>query len=374
MRYAFLGAGAACEVLRCLPSEDFAGAKRWPPEPRRLPSRENCVSNQREAKAFLAENDLLGMGVISTPIDLLVSSKQARSSGKVATFHVWSGNVFAGACIRLGDSLVCSGPEFVVLQACASVAKLDGLLEGHAAAVQAEREALAITGGGGYVLVDHPVKWEQIKRLVGAAYLTCEFCGTYRLSFGEIATNFHATPLMSLESLREAAAQVAPSVAYRRGIKVVDLAFGGAASPMEASLALLLTLPVDYGGFGIKKPQLNACVDLTTDSGLSRLDVVRPDFLWADERVALEYDSAQFHEGVKASPGIDATRWNALTAAGYRVFRATERTVRALTDVTELAVQIAHALGVKLEEPSDLQALRRQRLFAFLMPRSLEAV
>ncbi len=178
---------------------------------------------------------------------------------------------------------------------------------------------------------------------------------------------------MSLESLREAAAQVAPSVAWRRATKVADLAFEGSASPMEAALALMLTLPVDFGGFGLKKPQLNASVDLTCEEGFSRLETVRPDFLWAKERVALEYDSAQFHEGVKASPRIDVARWNALTAAGYRVFRATERTVRSVADVAELAAQIAHALHVTLEAPSDLQVLRRQRLLAFLMPRSLEA-
>lgn len=373
MRYAFLGAGSACEVLRYLSSEGIAGVQRWPPEPRQLPSRENCVSNQREAKELLAEKDLSRFGVCSVPVDLLTSSKQARSSGRTANFHVWSATVPAAACLRLDEALVCSGPEFVVLQACASVAKLDGLLEGHVAAVQAEREALAMMGSNHGVLVDHPVKWEQIRRLVGAAYLTCEFCGTYRMSYSENDASYHAASLMSLESLRLAAAQVAPSVAWRRATKVADLAFEGAASPMEAALALMLTLPVDFGGFEIKKPQLNACVDLTGENGLSRLNAVRPDFLWANERVALEYDSAQFHEGVKASPGIDAARWNALTSAGYRVFRATEHTVRSVADVAELAAQIAHALHVTLEAPNDLQVLRRQRLFAFLMPRSLEA-
>ena len=66
-------------------------------------------------------------------------------------------------------------------------------------------------------------------------------------------------------------------------------------------------------------------------------------------------------------------RSNILTSLGYRVFRATPKTVRSLAGVELLARQLASAIGTELKAPSDIQALRRQRLFALLMPRRSDA-
>lgn len=372
MKYAFLCGESACEVLRRLNSDEIKSLPRWPAAPRVLPSRESCVTTQREFKELATAVDLGGLGVCKMPADLLVASRQSRSSGKSACFHVWSGLLPAGSCMRLRESVLSSGPELIILQACGSVAKLDPLLDDLVAAVGAENEVLSMLGlPASEAVIDNPLKWEQARRLISAALLACEFAGTYRLGSGGEA-RYHAPRLMSLASLRTTANDAAPSVASRRAAKVADFAFDNAASPMEAALALALTLPVEYGGFGLKKPQLNRRVDLSSAYGrLSWHDSVTPDFLWPEERVAVEYDSAEFHGGEEGL-GRDAARWNALVALGYRVFRATDKTVKTVSGLSLLAAQIAHALGVGLEEPDDIQALRRKKLLAELMPKSRE--
>ena len=114
----------------------------------------------------------------------MVPSQAARSSGKAARFHVWGGVVPAGSMLRLGDELLVSGAELAVVQLCSAQGKLDALLDAHADAVRAETGLLAELGVDARPVVDHPLAWERIRRLVAATTVACEFAGTYRLAAG----------------------------------------------------------------------------------------------------------------------------------------------------------------------------------------------
>ncbi len=173
--------------------------------------------------------------------------------------------------------------------------------------------------------------------------------------------------LASLAEVLEALGSRGYSQAVHRAQKVRELAFDGSASPMETSLALLLTLPLEFGGFGLPRPQLNVPIDVSISGGRM---TVTPDFLWREQRVALEYDSDEFHVNKgREQAGRDALRANALLAVGYRVFRATTQMTRTLEGVAVLAGQLAAALGAGLAEPTEVEELRRRRLFAELMPK-----
>lgn len=56
---------------------------------------------------------------------------------------------------------------------------------------------------------------------------------------------------MSVSSLREFSARVCRGPAAWRAQRIAELALDGSASPMETALALLLTMLVELGGFGI---------------------------------------------------------------------------------------------------------------------------
>lgn len=374
-RYAFLGHESACEALRQFWAPiSWQGRHPWPRDARRLPSAEHCVTNQKEAKNLIASLDLASHNVTTMPIDLLVPTRAAGSRGKTARFHVWSRPLPAGSMLRLADALFASGPELTVLELCGSHGKLEPLLDPMVSSTRAEQEVNHMLGLDRHVAIDSPLEWESNRRLVEAAAVACEFAGTYRLGTAGAKTNYGAPRLMSLGGLRSAATSVTASrrtSMESRALRVAELAFDNSASPMETSLALLLTLPLDFGGFGLERPRLNVPVDVSGYRGeVADRDDVTPDFLWEGRRLALEYDSREHHED--AGPrqlAKDAARANILTALGYRLIRVTPANLASLASASLLARQVAWALGRELERPSEVQLLRREKLYRLLMPK-----
>ena len=362
--YAFVSHESACGVVRLV-----GDAPRWPPTVRALP--QECVSGQRAFRSCRVGERLDALGLTERPVDLLVPAQGARSSGGRARFHVWGGLLPRRSLLDFGGGLLVSAPELIVIQLCSAQAKLDALLDAHADAVRAEAELAAVLDLPERPVVDHPLHWERIRRLVAATVVACEFAGTYRLPVGEKDVSYRAPRLLSAARLAGAADEVGTTQGTSRARRVCELMLEGSASPMETVLGLLLTLPVDYGGFGLEKPQLNHPIDVSGQRGsLSDRDVVTPDFLWAARGVALEYDSVRFHAECGATQlETDAVRANTLTTLGYRVFRATAQTLGTLPGLTLLARQLAHALGAELEPTTPLQDLRRRKLYLQLMPR-----
>ena len=366
--HAFVSHWSASDVLRLV-----GEAPRWPESARLLPPAKDCVSGQRDFRKCRIGERLDSLGLAARPVDLIVPAKSARSSGGLVRAHLWSGIVPQRSMLDLGGGLLSCGAELIVIQLCSAQSKLDALLDAHASAVRAEAELAAGLGLEEGPTIDHPLKWERIRRLIAAAVVACEFAGTYRLPAGEKNVSYRASRLMSSASLASAIAEMGETSGTRRAARVCDLTLEGSASPMETVLGLMLTLPVEYGGFGIERPQLNCPVDVSScrEEGLADRDVVTPDFLWPEQRVAIEYDSDEFHAARGAGQSArDATRANILTTLGCRVFRATSRTVRAPEGVVLLARQISHALGISLEPTTPLQELRRRKLYLELMPRT----
>ena len=362
--YAIVSHESACDVLRLV-----GDAPRWPPRVRELP--ENCVSGQRAFRSYRIGEHLSALGLTARPVDLLVPAQGTRSSGKQARFHVWSGPLPRRSLLDLGGGLLVSAPELIVMQLCSAQGKLDTLLDAHSDAVRAEVELAAAFDLAERPVIDHPLRWERIRRLVAATVIACEFAGTYRLAAGEKDISYRAPRLLSAELLASAVSEVGTTQGTSRALRVREFMLEGSASPMETVLGLMLTLPVDYGGFGLEKPQLNHPIDVSPHRGsLTDRDVVTPDFLWEGRGVALEYDSDGFHAACGAAQlERDAVRANTLAALGFRVFRVTTQMLRTLPGLTLLAHQLAPALGAELEPTTPLQDLRRRKLYLQLMPR-----
>ncbi len=366
--HAFISHRSACEALRLASGEE----RRWPKEPRPLPKHGNCVSTQREFLKFCATTDLKDLGITSRPTDLIVPSSRDRSRGRQAAFHVWSRDLPANSLLWMRKSLLVSGPELAILQLCGSNVKLDALLDDFAESVRAETEIIASIGLDEKPVMEIPLNWERIRSLVAATVVACEFAGTYRLPVGKSGTNYDAAPLMSCHSLEAMARSMGSRSMERRAVRAAQLAFDHSKSPMETALALMLTLPVEMGGFGLPRPVLNKDLDVSQWRGhLSDRDVVCADMRWEDGGVALEYDSTTFHGGSnEAKRTNDAIRSNILTSLGYATYRVTPSVIASLQGTTVLAHQIAARLGVELESPDDIGLQRRTKLFTELMPKS----
>ncbi len=91
-----------------------------------------------------------------------------------------------------------------------------------------------------------------------------------------------------------------------------------AESPMEAKLALLLSLPTTWGGYGLPQPELNHRVSLSEASRkLYPHEYCRLDLYWPGKRLDVEYDGLAAHTG--AMHAKDVARLMALRRENIEV-------------------------------------------------------
>lgn len=136
----------------------------------------------------------------------------------------------------------------------------------------------------------------------------------------------------------------------------------GAASPREAALAMMLTLPSALGGYGFAKPELNGTVQLPPKMARTfGRRCLRADMLWRDERVAIEYDSDQWHTG-EARIAYDSRRRNLLKSLGYDVITVTNREIKQPADRERIVGALAVALGRRMRTRSQGAEAKRREL------------
>lgn len=366
--YAFLSNRSACEALRHL-ADEASQQRRWPREPRKLPRWGDCVSTQREFARFARTIDLSSYGVCNSPVDLLVPDAARLSRGKCAKFHVWKNTIPKEAFLMAAENLFVSTPEFILVQMAGRNLKVDQVMEDFQPELRAAQEVQSMIDASQGTLYDDPLAWTRKEQILSMVLTICEFTGTYRLAAGDWGTRYNLSVLSNRNQFRAFAAGIPHLYGGNRVQAALDFSFDRSASPMETALALMLTLPVKYGGYGLSKPSLNE--ELPTGEFASLWDGgdhITPDLLWKDSKLVIEYESDEFHGlrgPLKATD--DATRANVLSAMGYTVLRATTGSVTSQVALNRLAHQVAIVLGIALEEPDDLTLLRRHKLHVLLV-------
>ncbi len=344
-----------------------------------VPDSDYCVKTQGEFKELAKEVSLVELGIRHMPVDLLVPNKSCFSRGKRARFHVWKDSFPPNSFVKIRDRIFVSTPYFTVLQLAVS-RRADGQTLAHAEAEAAEDARLGAELGveGEALTADQLTRWGNIARLARATQVLCDFMGTYRFipsastaESGYADVEYQTKPLISPEAFDAYLTQMHKVRGIIRARRVAELAFAQSASPMETALALMLTLPVEMGGFGLPRPQLNreAPIDPALRD-LSSKDTIIADLCWPDQRVVIEYYGWDEHFG--AGPGkvaADAARANSLTALGWTVLHASFEQVRTIAGVSLLARQLASLLGAPLVTPSKLERIWRTRLWALLLPK-----
>lgn len=197
------------------------------------------------------------------------------------------------------------------------------------------------------------------------------------IAIGYSLTAGYATIHGTLSSLQEpmtTIARLSRYVAASAGVKGVPLArqalshvIPGSASPRETELAMLLSLPKRYGGYGLPKPELN--MQITAGKrmsghvqGMSK----RPDLLWASAKVAVEYESDQWHGGGEKFVA-DSKRRNDMRHMGYDVITVTNDEFRSIERMDRIAGDLRRRLGMRRgREPASFSQRHYElrRLFA----------
>ena len=362
-RIAYLSHDTARRALFSLAD---SGIERVPERPFLLMFAAPCVSTQGQAKAAMASGALDFLKPFDKPLDLLVPTAEARSRGSQANLHVWSYGILERSLWKANDSVLVSDPGFVVLQLACSrrPTKLS-----RGAAARESREESRIRAELGLPEQDFAERdllaWVGISQQVDAVVAACEFSSTYRPPHpGSPTTAFGREPLASRAEMRGFLRRMPASAGITRARRALDLAYDRSGSPMETALALILTLPVDMGGYGVPRPGLNRPISLLPGQReLSSMSEITPDLCWEEAKVAIEYDGDDFHPADSPEKlSSDNERQNALTSLGYRVIRVRYPQVASPQRMDLLARQLASLLGIPLDRPSDLQLIRRQKL------------
>ena len=255
------------------------------------------------------------MANLTRPICLVASTREGRRTSREVATRLFTTPTGEYPAVRIDAGLFCSGPELAFLQ-------MASILD------------------------------EESLRFLGM-----ELCGRYGIDAG--GRLFERTQTCTPEMLLETALSMTTVRGRKRARTVAPLVWGGAASPMEAALALILGSSPEQGGYGIMAPELNRQL---TVSGKARDlwddDFITPDLLWEAGRVVIEYDSDLHHTASKRI-ARDSRRRDVLAELGYRVVTVTTEHMRSPRELDRIAGIVAGCLGQKLPSCSEEDWSRR---------------
>jgi len=294
---------------------------------------------------------------LTVPLHVLVSSDNVRKRHRYLQCHICSGEFPNGSFRRLGSGLVVSSPELCFLQMASVLSFID---------------------------------------LVSLGY---ELCGSYRLikekttGQEELNKGFrNDLALTSVAKLNSYAMKAVNLKGCKNARRALIFIIDGSASPMETILTMLLTLPYRFGGFGLPYPLLNFGIDIPQSASDSKsiFPVIITisstgsihksknvsdnktkyycDLYWPDKKVALEYDSDEYHTG-SSRIEKDAIRRNALASAGVTVITASRRQVSDAGKLHELAEVISKLLGKRIRNLDKEFSLKQVELLNQLYKR-----
>ena len=126
------------------------------------------------------------------------------------------------------------------------------------------------------------------------------------------------------------------SKAYKIAEQILDNSF----SPMESRIATMLCSNRSFGGYGVKNIQLNKPVQLSKGAqNICLKKYVIPDMSSEKIKLAIEYDSDQFHDNISKNQD-DKLRIDALHHDKWRVFTFVNATTHNFSSLNQLAIDI----------------------------------
>ncbi|MBQ6586905.1 MAG: hypothetical protein IJH83_08920 [Coriobacteriales bacterium] len=177
--------------------------------------------------------------------------------------------------------------------------------------------------------------------------LAYELCGSY----GELP------PLMSPERLGRMLSARTLKAGCGPTRRILPFILAESKSAAESLLSLHLILPRSMDGFAFKKPLLNHPVRLNaTHRRVFHVDSLRPDLLWEEDRLAVEYDSRERHSDYEARER-DALRSNAFQDMGYDYLCITKSQLEDAGLFFAQVQTIARKLGHTAPDPLDMDQL-----------------
>lgn len=193
------------------------------------------------------------------------------------------------------------------------------------------------------------IQLAQSLNLVQLVAFGCELCGTFAFNESlERGFRNRTNPLVSLAQLRQFVESAHGMRGRKRALIAIQFIVENAASPMEATCALLISLPYRLGGYSLPKLLLNTRIDIP-----HRLHPLFPkgycivDFRIPKTKFVLEYLGTHDHAN-SSSLQADRGRTAALREMGYEVVELTSQQVWNLAAFEIIAKQISKAANKRI--------------------------
>lgn len=211
-------------------------------------------------------------------LDILVDNVNKMGSSNKFRFHLKPKSLPRHSTFHLYDNVYCSSPEFTIIQ------------------------------------LSKTLCYEHLFLLV------LEFCGSYTID-REIREFISPTnPLTNINKINNFLKSYAQKNPHSHGLKllesVLNVADNNSASPMESRLFIKLCGPRSRGLYACKNLKLNQKIKLSPKAAkIAGQSTVTPDIACLDRKIAIEYDSLQFHESAPQGQK-DKRRRDALVCDG----------------------------------------------------------
>ena len=204
--------------------------------------------------------------------------------------------------------------------------------------------------------------------------LANELCAIYIKDETEEYGQRKRIPVTNTRAIRSYIEKAVHIKGIRKARTAIRYALDNSNSPMESRLAVLATLPMFRGGYGLIAPQLNLKITLSKNAAeyLGQATCCC-DMGWSRHKVAFEYDSNLTHLDIRQH-FKDKKRATALTISGYKVISITAEQIKNFTNVETMFLRVRDMLNMKTrEERLDMyMELRRKTVNDILLQRNYD--
>lgn len=173
-------------------------------------------------------------------------------------------------------------------------------------------------------------------------------CGAYSPEPSAKSGVVKRRPLATKDELKDYVEKACKIRGSRNAKAALPWVLDGAASPQETNLALPFYLPLQLGGFGFAKPELNGKERLTKEAQAIEGSInAFVDVYWREQKVGFEYSSYSEH-GDPRKIGEDERRKLALKLSGVEVELVTANQLADFRQL-EILAQMLKDHGVPIE-------------------------
>lgn len=204
--------------------------------------------------------------------------------------------------------------------------------------IRVKRELYVISPELCFILAARSMPFAELVRL------GFELCAKYRKDPLDPQLQVSVTPVTNVSRLNKYLNSASGINGVKLAKRAVKYVLDNSNSYMETNLALLGSLPISEGGYGLPRPILNHVIKLT-QAGAEFLgrNTCEADEVWLERKVALEYDSTFYHLE-RDQFMLDKKRSTAMALSGFKVLNVTANNVKSFADIEKLFFTIRKAL------------------------------